>query len=197
MDDAKQYCPTWDSYISATIANYKLLSSGASNAGGAMYILDTDPRIRNCTISYNTAGAGGAIYHLYSAPQIDKCIFLYNESTDPGSIGGGAIGGAYHDFTTDAYTTITNSVFYGNDSGSWGGAISHNQVYPTITNCSISRNGASIAGGGPSVFGWFASQDAAAAGGASMRLAFEQAGLESDLFVSPVRGPRAEIESCR
>lgn len=57
--------------------------------------------------------------------------------------------------------------------------------------------GASIAGGGPSVFGWFASQDAAAAGGASMQRAFEQAGLKSDLFVSPVRGPRAEVESCR
>lgn len=57
--------------------------------------------------------------------------------------------------------------------------------------------GASIAGGGPSVFGWFASREAATRGGEAMRRAFTDASLDSDVFVSPVRGPRAEVESCR
>lgn len=56
--------------------------------------------------------------------------------------------------------------------------------------------GASIAGGGPSVFGWFDSAEAAARGGEAMQRAFAMASLESDVFVSPVAGPRAEVESC-
>ncbi|MFN3243947.1 MAG: homoserine kinase [Planctomycetota bacterium] len=57
--------------------------------------------------------------------------------------------------------------------------------------------GASIAGGGPSVFGWFASRAAAERGGAAMQRAFADVALASDVFVSPVQGPRAEVESCR
>lgn len=57
--------------------------------------------------------------------------------------------------------------------------------------------GASIAGGGPSIFGWFTSREEAARGGRAMQRGFAQHGLDSDLFVSPVNGPRAQIESCK
>lgn len=53
--------------------------------------------------------------------------------------------------------------------------------------------GASISGAGPSVFGWFEQRDAAARAGEAMRAAFRAAGLESDVIVSPVAGPRAEV----
>ncbi|MBL9077288.1 MAG: homoserine kinase [Planctomycetes bacterium] len=53
--------------------------------------------------------------------------------------------------------------------------------------------GASIAGGGPSVFGWFESAAAAAAGTAAMQAAFAAAGLPSSAVVSPVDGPGAEV----
>jgi homoserine kinase len=53
--------------------------------------------------------------------------------------------------------------------------------------------GASISGGGPSVFAWFSGSGPAALSAASMQAAFARAGLESDAFVSPVDGPRARV----
>lgn len=53
--------------------------------------------------------------------------------------------------------------------------------------------GASLSGAGPSVFAWCASRAVALAAGDAMRAAFALAGLGSDVLVSPVRGPRAEL----
>jgi homoserine kinase len=53
--------------------------------------------------------------------------------------------------------------------------------------------GASISGGGPSVFGWYEQRAEAEAGMAAMRAAFAEAGLDSDGFVAPVDGPAAEL----
>jgi len=53
--------------------------------------------------------------------------------------------------------------------------------------------GASISGGGPSVFGWFEHPLEAEAAAAAMRSAFAEAGLDSDAFVAPVDGPAATL----
>ncbi len=53
--------------------------------------------------------------------------------------------------------------------------------------------GASISGGGPSVFAWFASKSEAEAAAPAMRAAFADAGFDSRTYVSPVNGPRAEV----
>lgn len=53
--------------------------------------------------------------------------------------------------------------------------------------------GASISGAGPSVFAWFETRDAANAALAPMRAGFEAVGVDSDGWVSPVNGPRAEV----
>ena len=53
--------------------------------------------------------------------------------------------------------------------------------------------GASISGGGPSVFGWFEHRAEAEAAAAAMRSAFAEVGLDSDAFVSPVDGPAATL----
>lgn len=53
--------------------------------------------------------------------------------------------------------------------------------------------GASISGGGPSVFGWFEHRAEAEAAAEAMRRAFAEAGLDSDAFVSPVDGPAATL----
>ena len=53
--------------------------------------------------------------------------------------------------------------------------------------------GASISGGGPSVFAWFESRAQAEAAAPAMQAAFADAGLDSDVFVSPVSGPAAAI----
>jgi homoserine kinase len=53
--------------------------------------------------------------------------------------------------------------------------------------------GASISGGGPSVFGWFEHRAEAEAAAAAMHGAFAEAGLDSDCFVAPVDGPAATL----
>lgn len=57
--------------------------------------------------------------------------------------------------------------------------------------------GASISGGGPSVFGWFESRDAAAAAVSDMVAAFAHAGLESDPYVVPINAPAATVLDSR
>src|SRR5574337_400577 len=53
--------------------------------------------------------------------------------------------------------------------------------------------GASISGAGPSVFGWYEDRAEAEAAGAAMREAFATAGLDSDVWVSPINGPAASL----
>lgn len=53
--------------------------------------------------------------------------------------------------------------------------------------------GASISGGGPSVFGWFETRAAAEAAATDMAAAFAAAGLDSDAHVVPVNGAAAEL----
>ncbi|TDR48394.1 homoserine kinase [Tahibacter aquaticus] len=53
--------------------------------------------------------------------------------------------------------------------------------------------GASISGAGPSVFAWFEHPAAATAAAAAMQAAFAAAGFASDVFISPVAGPAAEV----
>jgi len=53
--------------------------------------------------------------------------------------------------------------------------------------------GASISGGGPSVFAWFGSKSGAEEAAPAMRAAFVEAGFDSRSYVTPVAGPRAEV----
>jgi homoserine kinase len=56
--------------------------------------------------------------------------------------------------------------------------------------------GASISGAGPSIFAWCIGKEIAEITAKHMQLAFLEAGLESDIFISKVAGPRAEVLSC-
>lgn len=53
--------------------------------------------------------------------------------------------------------------------------------------------GASISGGGPSVFGWYQRRGDAEAAATAMQAAFAEAGLASDTFVAPIDGPAAAL----
>lgn len=53
--------------------------------------------------------------------------------------------------------------------------------------------GASISGGGPSVFAWFEKVEPAAASATAMQAAFARAGFDSDVVISPVDGPKARV----
>jgi len=56
--------------------------------------------------------------------------------------------------------------------------------------------GSSISGAGPSVFAWCVGEDIAKNAAQKMQKAFLEVGLESDIVVSKVAGPRAEVLSC-
>lgn len=53
--------------------------------------------------------------------------------------------------------------------------------------------GASISGGGPSVFGWYERREQAQQAAAAMVAAFAAEGLASDALVSPINGPAATL----
>lgn len=53
--------------------------------------------------------------------------------------------------------------------------------------------GSSISGGGPSVFAWFQNRDMAEAAAPAMQAAFAAAGFGSDVFISSVDGPKAQV----
>ena len=53
--------------------------------------------------------------------------------------------------------------------------------------------GASISGAGPTVFGWFDTQAQAQVAALAMQRAFAGVDLPSDIIVSPVNGPRADL----
>ena len=147
IEDAISYCSAEDVYISPAINDCEI-SHNDADTGGAVYIRGSDPTFFDCTFTDNTAKTGGAIYHASASPQIKRCTFSDNTSTAPSSLGGGAIAGYRRNMITDKRMTITNCLFAGNWSESWGGAISYNQVYPTITHCTFTQNEAGIAGGG-------------------------------------------------
>ena len=53
--------------------------------------------------------------------------------------------------------------------------------------------GASISGGGPSVFAWFDARAAAERAAPAMRQAFVDAGFDARAYVTPVNAPAAEV----
>lgn len=53
--------------------------------------------------------------------------------------------------------------------------------------------GASISGAGPSVFAWCESREDAQCAAAAMATAFAQAGFDSDIHITPIAGPAAEV----
>ncbi len=53
--------------------------------------------------------------------------------------------------------------------------------------------GSSISGGGPSVFAWFASREAAVRAAPAMRQAFVGAGFDARAYITPVDAPRADV----
>ncbi|MHA6206213.1 homoserine kinase [Dyella soli] len=53
--------------------------------------------------------------------------------------------------------------------------------------------GASISGAGPSVFGWYERREDAERAAAAMAAAFADEGLDSDVLVSPINGPAANL----
>jgi homoserine kinase len=70
--------------------------------------------------------------------------------------------------------------------------------FAKVKNAALSQGalGASISGAGPSIFAWCDGEAIAKIAAQHMQQAFLEVGLESDIFISKVAGPRAEVLSC-
>ncbi len=138
-------------YLSPIIKNCSFQDNHAigymlGGKGGAMFIDRSDPKIQNCSFSYNTSANAGAVYQVLSSPKYLECIFYENDATDPGSIGGAIWGYGRHEYTM-VNTRIINCLFY-NNSASIGGAVGTSDVRPKIVNCTFWGNQAAALGGG-------------------------------------------------
>ena len=122
--------------------NALLLSDGKPIGGwGGAIIAEGDVAIVNCTFNSNHAGFGSVIYT--KANLTIESSVISNNSVD-------AYGGAIYIASNESVTTITDSQFVSNSSGTlyntYGGAIL-NLGNLTISGCEFTSNSASYFGG--------------------------------------------------
>lgn len=129
------------------ISNCLFYNNYSYYSGGAIYLNDSDARIKNCKFLANYAGNvagiiygyGGGICSISGSPVITRCGFYANKSTGVG-------GGASFDGSNPLFE---HNIMKGNYSG-LGGALGILRCAPehTINNLLISDNEAAFFGGG-------------------------------------------------
>lgn len=123
-------------------------TGGASNQGGAIFILDEAVTISNCVFENNTAASGGAIYVGFVPAtgfiSVEDCRFINNKTTQSGG-GAIAISGGHG----NGLVTLRRSLLSGNTAvGLFGGGGLWARYAPTtIDSCTIAGNSAPNGGG--------------------------------------------------
>jgi len=127
------YC---DNYSVPKLTNCIINDNGAGNDGGGVYNYDhSDVTLTNCTVSGNTAGNdGGGIYN-----ELFSDTILTNATTSNNTAGNNG-GGIWN----RGDLMLTNSMVSGNSAGEHGGAVYNWECTSTLTNCTFTRNSASI-----------------------------------------------------
>lgn len=105
------------------------LINGEADAGGAIYILNSSPVIRDCKFENNNAIEGGGIYIEGGEAEIDHCVFSTNTGDDGGAI-----------YIDNATVVIENVTFWNNVSDGSGGAIYVESSDVTIENSVLWEN---------------------------------------------------------
>ncbi|MBU0520259.1 right-handed parallel beta-helix repeat-containing protein [bacterium] len=104
--------------------------SDSVNWGGGIHCVNSNPVIRHCLISGNSAVIGGGICCLNSNPTIENCTIRENWATGVGSVGGGI-------YCWGSNPNIQQCVITGN----FGGAIyTYESPAPNIDQCTITWN---------------------------------------------------------
>jgi predicted outer membrane repeat protein len=127
------------SLSNATVSECRFVDNVATNVGGGMSNVDSDPTLTDCTFSGNvSAFSGGGIYNQWGEPTLINCLF---EGNMAGGDGGGAIANKL-----DSHPVVTNSTFCFNTTtnGSVGGILTTDAIgghsTTTISNCILFFN---------------------------------------------------------
>jgi len=137
-------CNDWNSC--PAIKNCTFSGNTSTEFGGGLYNANSSsPALTNCTLSGNsTAGDGGGIYNERSNPTLINCIFNGNLAS---AFGGGMCNHIYNEQSGESPIVI-NCTFTGNSAVYGGGMYNDWWSWPTLTNCTFSKNTASEYGGG-------------------------------------------------
>jgi hypothetical protein len=119
--------------------------------GGAIYLDQAHPKIRNCIVKNNTSArrAGGIMCFGTATPvEIRNCKFLDNTATTVHGTGGA--------IDSDYSITVINCLFQGNSADKWGGAINVDATefletrtpVVKLINCTFVDNHATVSDGG-------------------------------------------------
>ena len=115
------------------------LRNGRAYLGGGLFIFESEPTVRNCLITGNSAQWGGGVYVQSASPMFLDCSIEDNHAIETG-------GGVFMDRSRARFERIN---FSRNESADVGGGITAvNSSYLTFTNCVITGNQAANSGGG-------------------------------------------------
>jgi len=144
INDNSRHVVLFENVDDSTVLDGFTISGGSANGGfpndrgGGIYArFSSDPIIRNCVLSRNTARrSGGAIYVDAGHPIIEDCRFEYNTASEGAGLLDYGIG-----------TKVSNCVFIGDKAKNSGGG---GQIHSDgeYSNCSFISNEAPGVGGG-------------------------------------------------
>ena len=121
----------YDETDAAIVDGFTVINGGGRPFyGGAIYIYEASPTIRNCVFRENTADASGAVHCLYSSSTISNCTFIDNTAE---AQFGGALCSSYSSLT------MTGCTFSGN-AAPGGSAIRMYTSSDSIDECTIVGN---------------------------------------------------------
>jgi hypothetical protein len=110
--------------------------------------LDSTTRVEGLIITHGAEEDGGGMYLDDSFPIIERCSFVDNEATGWGFTGNG--GGLFCYYCSPEIRTCS---FYANVAGMFGGAIDCVSASPTISHCTLAYNEESDGGGAIACWG--------------------------------------------
>ena len=123
------------SYLPSPLVNTESISY---DKGGGIYITESSPVIKNCSVRNNYAyNDGGGMYLYHSTPVVANCMIAGNLANKGGGI-------ALYDLSPASFNNciITGNKAYiaSNILSHWGGGVYIHYTNPTFSNCTIAGN---------------------------------------------------------
>jgi parallel beta-helix repeat protein/predicted outer membrane repeat protein len=118
------YCASFSSVITEPAIKNCIVSENSARNGGGMYCYSSLPKVTNCLMARNVAASsGGGVYSTNSSPVMTNCTLAGNSASS--SKGGGA-------YVYSGSLTATNCILWSDSSGEINGNGS-----ATVTCCDI------------------------------------------------------------